>query len=207
MMGNRTEWCSGITVLLAVLLTGCAGQSPRSNFYMLSAEAIPTAGVTGNCSSHAISVGPVSWPRYLDQPRIVTRVGANRLEDTEFNRWGGSLEDGFVRTVIKNLSGLLHSELVVNYRRSEHFSPVYRVEITVNQFDGQLGKDVILEAQWSILAEASRKLELVKISSIRIEASGPDYEAFVNTSSHAVAQLSEEIAAQLDRLCAAGTDR
>jgi uncharacterized lipoprotein YmbA len=203
MMGNRTEWCSGITVLLAVLLTGCAGQSPRSNFYMLSAEAKPLAGVTGNCSSQAISVGPVSWPRYLDQPRIVTRVGVNRLEDDEFNRWGGSLEDGFVRTVIKNLSGLLHSELVVNYRRSEHFAPVYRVEIIVNQFDGQMGKSVILDAKWSILAEASNKLEMVSTSTIQKDTSGPGYEAIVNASSLAVAQLSEEIAVQLDRLCAA----
>jgi uncharacterized lipoprotein YmbA len=203
MIGNRMEWCSGITVLLAVLLAGCAGQSPRSNFYMLSAEAIPTAGVTGNCSSQAISIGPVSWPRYLDQPRIVTRVGVNRLEEDEFNRWGGSLEDGFVRTVIKNLSGLLHSELVVNYRRSEHFAPVYRVEIIVNQFDGQMGKSVILDAKWSILAEASNKLEMVSTSSIQKDTSGPGYEAIVNASSQAVAQLSEEIAVQLDRLCAA----
>ena len=207
MMGNRTEWCSGIAVLLAVLLAGCAGQSPRSNFYTLSAEAKPLAGVAGNCSSQAISVGPVSWPRYLDQPRIVTRVGANRLEESEFNRWGGSLEDGFVRTVIKNLSDLLLSELVVNYRRSEHFAPVYRVEIVVNQFDGQMGESVILDAKWSILADASSKLEMVKTSSIQKSTSAPGYEALVNASSLAVAQLSEEIAVQLDRLCAAAPSR
>jgi uncharacterized lipoprotein YmbA len=200
-------WCGGITLLLAVLLAGCAGQSPRSNFYMLSAEANPLADLTGNCNSQAISVGPVSWPRYLDQPRIVTRVGANRLEDNEFNRWGGSLEDGFVRTVIKNLSGLLHSELVVNYRRSEHFDPVYRVEIVVDQFDGQMGESVILDAKWSILAAASDKLEMVRTSSIRKDVSGPGYDALVNASSLAVAQLSEEIAVQLDRLCTAASAR
>jgi uncharacterized lipoprotein YmbA len=207
MMENRTGWSGVPGVLLAVLLAGCAGQTPRSNFYMLTAEATSRADMTGNCSDQAISVGPVSWPRYLDQPRIVTRTGPNRLDDNEFNRWGGSLEDSFVRTLIKNLSNLLNSELVVNYRGSEHFSPVYRVEITVNQFDGQLGKDVILDAKWNILAETSRKLEVVKTSSIRKDVSGPDYEALVNASSLAVAQLSEEIAAQLDRLCTAGTGR
>ena len=206
-MGNRTDWRCAITVLLAVWLAGCAGQTPRSNFYMLTADATSRTGLTGNCSAQAISVGPVSWPRYLDQPRIVTRVGTNRLDESEYNRWGGSLEDGFVRTLIKNLSNLLNSELVVNYRRSEHFSPVYRVEITVNQFDGQLGKDVILDVKWSILAEASRKLEVVRTSFIRKDISGPDYAALVNASSRAVAQLSEEIAAQLDRLCAAWTGR
>jgi uncharacterized lipoprotein YmbA len=207
MMGNWIDWRSGITILLAVWLAGCAGQTPRSSFYMLSAEAKPVAGGGGNCRNQAISVGPVSWPRYLDQPRIVTRVGANRLEESEFNRWGGSLEDGFISTLIRNLSGLLDSELIVNYRRSEHFSPVYRVEIIVNQFDGQLGEDVTLDAKWSIYTEASRSLDVVKTSSIRENTSGPGYEALVNASSLAVAQLSEEIASQLDRLCAAGTTR
>lgn len=207
MMGNRAEWRSVAGILLAVLLAGCAGQTPRSSFYMLTADAARLADVTGNCSDQAISVGPVSWPRYLDQPRIVTRVGANRLDENEFHRWGGSLEDGFVRTLIRNLSKLLDSELVVNYRRSEHYSPVYLVEIVVNQFDGQLGKDVILDAKWSILAASSRKLEVVRTSSIQNVVSGPDYEALVNASSLAVAQLSEEIAAQLDRLCTAAAGR
>jgi uncharacterized lipoprotein YmbA len=203
MMGNRTEWRLGINVLLVVLLAGCAGQTPRSNFYTLSADATPPAGMPGNCSSQAISVGPVSWPRYLDQPRIVTRVGTNRLEEHEFNRWGGSLEDDFVRTLIRNLSNRLGSELVVNYRRSEHFAPVYRLEIVVNRLDGQLGESVILDAKWSIITVASNKLAMVRSSSIEKNTSGPDYEALVDASSKAVAQLSEEIAAQLDQLCAA----
>jgi uncharacterized lipoprotein YmbA len=207
MMGKCFDWRSGVIVLLAVWLAGCAGQTPRSNFYMLSAEATPVAGGGGNCSGQAISVGPVSWPRYLDQPRIVTRVGTNRLEENEFNRWGGSLEDGFVRTLIRNLSSLLNSERVVSYRRSEHFDPAYRVEIVVNQFDGQLGEDVILDATWSILAVTSGTLEAVKTAAIRKNTAGPDFDALVNASSQAVAQLSEEIATQLDRLCAAGTNR
>jgi uncharacterized lipoprotein YmbA len=207
MMGNWTEWRSGIAVFLALWLVGCAGQTPRSYFYTLSAEAKPVAGMGENCSKQAISVGPVSWPRYLDQPRIVTRAGLNRLEEDEFNRWGGSLEDGFVRTMIKNLSGLLNSELIVNNRRSEHFSPVYRVEIIVNQFDGQLGEAVTLDAKWSILAEVSNKLYVVRTSTIQKAVSGPGYESFVNASSLAVAQLSEEIAVQLDQLCAAAPAR
>ena len=125
---------STFTLLTVLMLTACAGQTPRSDFYVLSAAAKTVPGVAGACSSEAISVGPVSWPRYLDQPRIVTRAGTNRLETSEFNRWGGSLEDDFVRTTIENLSALLQSELVMNYRRSSRFSPVYRVEMDVLRF-------------------------------------------------------------------------
>lgn len=207
MMRNRTVCLNALIVLLAAQLTGCAAQTPRSNFYMLSADANPLAGVEGSCGAQAISVGPVSWPRYLDQPRIVTRVGTNRLEEDEFNRWGGSLEDGFVRTVIKNLSQLLKSELVVSDRRSGHFSPVYRVEIIVHQLDGQLGETVTLDAKWSIIAATSGELEMVRTSLIQNNISAPGYEALVNAYSMAVAQLSEEIAGQLARLCTAGPAR
>lgn len=194
---------SAAVLLMVVLLAGCASTSPRVEFFMLSADAKPVSGVAGGCSSQAISVGPVSWPRYLDQPRIVTRIGANRLEASEFNRWGGSLEDDFIRTTIENLSGLLQSELVVNYRRSSRFSPTYRVEMDVLRFDGALGGDVALDVKWGIIAEATGKFELVTTSNIQQGSSGAGYDALVNASSEALAQLSEEIAAQLVQLCAA----
>ena len=194
---------STFTLLTVLMLTACAGQTPRSDFYVLSAAAKTVPGVAGACSSEAVSVGPVSWPRYLDQPRIVTRAGTNRLETSEFNRWGGSLEDDFVRTTIENLSALLQSELVMNYRRSSRFSPVYRVEMDVLRFDGRLGGDVALDVKWGVINEATGKYEMVRTSNIQKGISAEGYEALVNASSMALAELSEEIAAQLAQLCSA----
>ena len=202
-MGKRSELKCLAAMLAVLLLAGCAGKSPRVDFYVLSADARAVAGLAGSCSTQAISVGPVSWPRYLDQPRIITRAGTNRLQASEFNRWGGSLEDDFVRTAIENLSALLQSELVVNYRRSNNFSPVYRVEMVVLRFDGQLGGDVTLDVKWGVINEATGKYELVTTSSIQKGTSGQDYDALVNASSMALSQLSEEIATQLAQLCAA----
>jgi len=202
-MAIRSELKCAAAMLAVLLLAGCAGTSPRVDFYVLSADAKAVAGLAGSCSSQAISVGPVSWPRYLDQPRIITRAGTNRLEASEFNRWGGSLEDDFVRTAIENLSALLQSELVVNYRRSNNFSPAYRVEMVVLRFDGQLGGEVALDVKWGVINEATGKYELVTTSNIQKGTSGQDYDALVNASSMALSQLSEEIAAQLAQLCAA----
>jgi len=202
-MGKRSELKCLAAMLAVLLLAGCAGKSPRVDFYVLSADAKAVAGVAGSCSTQAISVGPVSWPRYLDQPRIITRAGTNRLEANEFNRWGGSLEDDFIRTTIENLSALLQSELVVNYRRSNNFSPAYRVEMVVLRFDGQLGGDVALDVKWGVINETTGKYELVTTSSIQRGTSGQDYDALVNASSMALSQLSEEIAAQLAQLCTA----
>lgn len=201
MMGIGKGTISAV-FLLAVLLAGCAGKSPRVDFYVLSVNAKAVTGVAGACSSQAISVGPVSWPRYLDQPRIVTRAGANRLQASEFSRWAGSLEDDFTRTAVENLSALLQSELVVNYRQSKRFSPAYRVEMNVLRFDGQLGGEVVLDVKWGIINEATGKYELVTTSNIQKGTSDEGYEALVSASSMALAQLSEEVAAQLAQLCA-----
>ncbi len=208
MTGYKWEWNSGIAAWLAMLfLAGCAS-SPRVDFYVLSADARPmgNATVAGSCGNQAISVGPISWPRYLDQPRIVTRIGLNQMNMDEFHRWGGSLEDDFSRTLIKNVSSLLQSERVVNYRNSGPFAPVYRVELDVLQFDGQLSGDATLDVKWSIIAEASAKLAMATTSTIHKSTAGPDYAALVNASSMAVSQLSEEIAVQLGQLCA-GTQK
>jgi len=203
MMGITTQLKNVAVFLTVLLLTGCVGTSPRVDFFVLSADAKPVSGIAASCSNQAISVGPVSWPRYLDQPRIVTRAGSHRMETSEFNRWGGSLEDDFVRTTIENLSALLQSELVVNYRRSSRYALAYRVEMDVLRLDGALGGDVLLDVKWNVIAEATGKIVLVTTSSIQKGTSGPGYEALVNASSMALAQLSEEIATQLAQLCAA----
>lgn len=203
-MMDTTKGVKGVLVLLtALLLAGCAAKSPNVDFYVLNTDAGPLAGVADSCSSQAISVGPVDWPRYLDQPRIVTRAGSNRMEANEFSRWAGSLEDDFMRTMIENLSAMLRSELVINYRRSSRFSPAYRVEMEVLQFDGQLGGDVVLVVKWGVVEEASGKFVLVTTSRVSKAAVGNDYEALVNASSMALAQLSEEVAVQLAKLCTA----
>ena len=129
MMKNNTSRVAGALILLAVtLLSACAGKSPPVDFYTLN-TALPswdTAGKGTPCSNTVIAIGPINWPRYLDQPRIVTRIGPNRLDFDEFHRWAGSLNDDFERVLIKNLTRLLQSELLVRDRRSASFNPAYR---------------------------------------------------------------------------------
>ena len=197
------------TALLAVMcLTACAGKSPRVDFYTLSVADSPASspGTATSCSNTVIAVGPINWPRYLDQPRIVTRTGPNRLDFNEFHRWAGSLEDGFERALRKNLSGLLQSDLLVSNRQATRIKPGYRVGLDIEQFDGQLGGDVILDVRWAITATASGKLDSVHLSTIREATTGPDYEALVQASSVATARLGQEIAAELIKVCATGTD-
>jgi hypothetical protein len=203
---NRTATA---TVLLAVmLLAACASKSPPVDFYTLSVSAPPAdlSGAGSSCSGTVIAIGPVTWPRYLDQPRIVTRSGPNRLDFDEYHRWAGSLNDEFERVLRKNLTAMLPSGLFINNRQATRFHPKFRVELDIEQFDGQLGGDVILDLKWAVTMTETGKTDMTQTSVIRETTTGPDHEALVRASSLATGRLGQEIAAELLKVCATRTD-
>ena len=188
-----------------LMLAGCAGQSPRTDFYMLSvadSPALPQA-VAAGCDRVPITIGPVTWPRYLDQPRIVTRTGPNSLEFNEFNRWAGSLRDDFGRALRKNLTGLLETERLSSYGDSARLPSRYRVELVVEQFDGALDGEVVLDVKWAVFAQTSGEpVGMPHATIVREPVTAPGYAGLAEASSKAVAGLAREIAAELAGICA-----
>ncbi len=204
MMSRKYSSLAGAVALAVIFVSGCAGTSPPVTFYTLNNTSISQSGPAGDaCSGKGIAVGPVSWPRYLDQPRIVTRTGPNTLGFDEFHRWGGTLEDDFKRVLIKNLSGLLQTSKLADFRKTLRYTPDYRVELDIRQFDGQLGGEVILDAVWVIVDQKPGKALELHDSMITKQMFGPDYAALASASSLAVAGLSREIAAELLQACSA----
>jgi uncharacterized lipoprotein YmbA len=205
MMNRKYSLLAGAVVLTVMIVSGCAGTSPPVTFYTLDRDAsISQSSPAGTaCGGKVIAVGPVNWPRYLDQPRIVTRTGPNTLGFDEFHRWGGSLSDEFKRTLIKGLSGLLPASTIMDFRLTLRHTPDYRVELGVKQFDGQLGGEVILDAVWVIVDQKTGKALELHSSTITKQIPGLDYEALASASSLAVAGLSREIAAELLQACSA----
>ncbi|MGB5440206.1 MAG: PqiC family protein [Gammaproteobacteria bacterium] len=204
-MKRKCSWLAGAVALAVMLAGGCAGKSPSVSFYTLGVDApVMQAESAGTvCSEKGVGVGVVSWPRYLDQPRIVTRDGPNRMDFDEFHRWGGSLQDDFKRVLMKYLSGLLQSSKVADMRISRRFKPDYKIELDVRQFDGQLGGEVLLDVGWLLIDQKSSKVISLHDSAITKQVSGQDYEALVHASTMAVAELSGEIAAELLKVCSA----
>ena len=204
-MKTKDRWLTGVVALTVMIVSGCAGTSPPVTFYTLDRDAsISQSSSDGAaCGGKAIAVGPVNWPRYLDQPRIVTRTGPNTLGFDEFHPRGGSLQDDFKRTLIKNLSGLLPASTIMDFRQTLRHTPDYRVELGVKQFDGQLGGEVILDAVWVIVDQKTGKALELHSSTITKQMPGLDYAALASASSLAVAGLSREIAAELLKACSA----
>ena len=199
---NSNRYIGWMLCMLTVFAVGCRGTTPSVEFYTLNSviETPATAQVGGADEKLAIGVGPITIPKTIARPQIVTRTGPNRLEVDEFHRWAGSLREDFLRVLSTNLSILLKTNQVATHPWEDFFNPTYRIVLDVHQFDGSLGEKVMLNVTWTITGPEGRTALLVRKSMITQPVSGKDYEAFVAAKSQVIASFSREIAAQINTL-------
>lgn len=137
--------------LAGALGAGCAS-SPPSSFYTLTA--LPevrarTGGIEGG--GVALGIGPVVFPQFLDRPQIVTRAGANRLGLQEFRRWGGTVQDDFLRVWGENLSHLLGTSRVLVFPSESRMPLDFRITAEVITFEGLPEGAAMLRVRWAVL--------------------------------------------------------
>ncbi|MBK5931307.1 PqiC family protein [Halochromatium salexigens] len=137
--------------LMLALLSACA-TSPSSRFYTLTP--LPEAqGQPGDISGGtlAVGIGPVVFPQFLDRPQLVVRDGSNRLELEEFNRWGGTLQDDFLRVWGENLGHLLDTSRILIYPSESRMPLDFRITAEVVSFEGRQGGDATLKVRWAVM--------------------------------------------------------
>jgi uncharacterized lipoprotein YmbA len=143
--------------LLMLLSAGCAS-TPPSTFYTLTP--LPQAAAqSGNLAGGdvAVGLGPVVFPQFLDRPQIVTRDGANRLVVDEFHRWGGTVQDDFLRVWGENLAYLLGSSRVALFPAESRMTLDFRVPAEVLAFEGLADGDAVLKVRWSVMDDRLRR--------------------------------------------------
>src|SRR5512132_3498208 len=145
--------------LVASLLGLGACASTPSRFYLLNtlptSETVPaTAAERGP----VIGVAPVTFPKYLERPQIVTRASRHQLTLGEFDRWAEPLQDNVSRVLAENLAFLIPTDhlLLQGWPRSAALD--YQVQVEILQFDGWLGGESAMIARWSILDNTERPL-------------------------------------------------
>ena len=78
-------------------LAGCGNDKP-TRLYVLTATTEKPAATSPN--GVAIGVGPITLPKYLDRPQIVTRrQRPMSLAQANFDQWGGDLNDNITRVL------------------------------------------------------------------------------------------------------------
>jgi uncharacterized lipoprotein YmbA len=180
----------GLVIALA-LAAGC-GSSPAVRYYTLDAAEAPAAAAAPGKAELTVTVGPVSVPDAVDRPQIVLRVGANRVERSEFDRWGEALKLAIPRVVAASLGRELASAQVFVYSPSAPPAD-FRVLIDVERFESEPAKAVTVEASWSILPRAMGAPKAGR-SVAREPVGAAGYDALVSAHSRALVAVSRDIA-------------
>ena len=187
------------TFLLMILLYAACSTTPPVKYYTLNTFPEIHQDISQDASSDymPVGLGPLEFPKFLDRPQIVIRQSPNRVKVSEFHRWASPLHEEFLRVLAKNISILLPKSRVAVYPWKDRFSPAYRIELNIEQFDGRFGDHVILNVTWSIKKQKDQDNPVVKNSLIREPLSTGDYEAVVVDKRRALATLGREIVAAI----------
>ena len=189
--------------LLSTLLLGATlsmgacvdigGETPPSRFYVLSA--IDPQGVPSP-DGPAVLIGPVSLPRYLDRPQIVTRPSANELALAEYDRWGGRLDDNVARVLAQDIGVHLNTSRVAIFPREQRLPDAIQISVDISRFE-QVGEQsqIELDAQWSLYPPDRRGAPMIGTSRVRQPISGSGFAATAGAMSAALDKLSQDLAA------------
>jgi uncharacterized protein len=200
-MGRPLKPLTVIASLVGLLLLASCGSGTPSRFYVLTplAAGKPTHTLDGP----GLGVGPVVVPQYLDRPQVVTRTSDNRLDVGETDQWGGRLSDNITRVLAENLSGLLQTDRVAIYPWTDATAVGVQVTVDIVEFERNAAGTVTLSAFWNITDVANAKILATRRSTITkdVGAKGTEsYDATVAAMSAALADLSQEIAAEMKAL-------
>lgn len=190
----KTVLALGLVVSGMLSLSGC-GTSQKTDFYQLEESTnISLTGVEKGC---VIGIGPINLPEYINRPQIVTRYSEHHFNVSEFHRWIEPVRDSISRLLVINLSNNLNSNRIYWLPRSDRHYPLdLRVAIDIGRFDGQLGKNVVLETRWSIFDKEDKPV-ITRVSLINEKVNetlnDESYDALVAAMNQALQALGKEI--------------
>lgn len=189
-----------LSILVALALPGCAS-TPPSTFYSLSSLPATESQASGSTPDLAIGLGPVTFPVFLDRPQIVSRASGNRLTLNEFHRWGGTIQDDFLRVWSENLAQLLGTGQILIFP-SEIRAPLdLRIAADVLAFEGTPDGQALLKVRWTVLDGDLESVLIARESRYRRPLAVPgDDEALIAALSAALGDFSREVATAVSGL-------
>jgi uncharacterized lipoprotein YmbA len=198
-MTMRRTTAALMTLCLALLLlAGCS--SPRVTFYTLSPVVTPETA-TPAVTLDSVIIGPLVLPDLYDQPQLVVRVAANRVEIMETHRWAAPLKNEIPRILAEDLAVLLKPTRVATYPQNSGLDVEYRVQIDIQRYEMTAGQGVALDALWSVRRTAGGAAKTGRsVVSEPVAASG--YDALVAAQSRALGTVSRDLAQALRTLAA-----
>lgn len=191
-------WGLGIA-LAAAMSAGCA-TTPPATFYTLTSTAGAPVADTGPSHALAVGLGPVSFPLFLDRPQLVRRESGNRLRIDDSRRWGGTLQDDFLRVWTENLSTLLKTPSVFVFPSETRYPLDFRITADVLAFEGTADGAALLKIRWILIDQPTQEVLLVEETQYQRPLPAPGDESALSMALSAVlGDFSRDVATTLSQ--------
>lgn len=183
-----------MALAVGLLALGCLGKSPAVRHYAMS----PVSGpALARIPGLVVGLGPVSFPRYLERPQLVTRRDRTELVFEEFHRWAGGFESNVVGVLAQNLSARLGGAPVLLDPEVSPLPVGYRVAVDIQQFEGRLGGKLALRARWAVRETRGGMRAWTGNSSLLQSVAGDDVPSLVAAHDALLGRLADAIAGRI----------
>lgn len=172
----------------AVLAAGCSS-TPAPRFHSLlttQAGGAPVEPVSA--VPLPIDLRPVSVPAGVDQQQWVVRLGDDSLRILELEQWVAPLRDEIRAALLERLAQRFGAVDVRAAPAPEHL----RLRVDVQRFESIAGKEVWLDALWSVQSTRPGASPLLCRSSVREPVNG-DASAIAAAHRRAVQRLADDL--------------
>lgn len=180
-------------LVTGALALGCLGRSPAVHHYTMSS----VGGSDVAPSDLSIGLGPVTFPKYLERPHLVTRRGGSEIEIDELNRWAGGFEPNVVGALADDLGARLGTDRVFLDPAASPFPVAFQIAVDIHQFEAVDRDALVLRARWVIRERSGEERAWTREATVREELVGGDVEDLIAAHEQALGRLADLIASQI----------
>lgn len=182
-----------VLILLAVLCTSCAGQSPEIREFLLRTDASRVQPEPEAATN--VGIGIVTVASYIDDLGLVQESHQGTMQTARYNRWAEPLRESLRDFFAREISTAARQ--AVGTRRLAGDNWKTRIDIYIDQLHGTSDGRAKLVASWSVIDTESRTVLATGELADAEPLDGEGYAALVASQKTLLRQLAAEIAATL----------
>lgn len=187
--------------LTMVGFSGCMTSRPAS-FYTLHPIEKDSYERTNELIEEGpvLAIGPIEIPEYLNRPQIISSPNKNVVKFAEFDHWAEPLKHNITRVIFENISLLLNTNRIFVFPKTSKLPIQYKINIEFIKLDGKLGKELDLNALWSIADGETKKIISMNRTNIKEPLKDSKYVSYVSAQSESLEKLCIEISEEIKKL-------
>jgi uncharacterized lipoprotein YmbA len=195
---------SRLLLLIGIIAAGCsvlAPQEDRTRFFVLTPTAgstlVASAAAPGGNRAITVGLGPITIPRYLDRPEIVTRLNDTEFSISDTDRWAEPLGANVASVVKQDLSTAFPALQIISFPWSGKTHLDYRVSVDFHRLEKTAAGQAEVQALWTVRAADDRILQSGSATAAGL--AGDNQSSASAALSRGVAQVSADIVQALAR--------